>query len=131
MPMALPSVFGNDFAISSAFRPMRSDAGGDRPAYEAMCARKRGEAQVSGTVAVAETAAAGRRKVAISHDDDRAKPLPDDQLSATAPDSSGAVPSKVDGRSPESRKRTIMARYVFGDGLKPGERWKRRLLTPR
>ena len=25
----------------------------------------------------------------------------------------------------------IMGRYVFGDELKPGERWKRRLLTTR
>ena len=41
------------------------------------------------------------------------------------------LPSSVDDRSPRSRKRTIMARYVFGEELKPGERWKRRLLTTR
>ena len=41
------------------------------------------------------------------------------------------LPSRVDDRSPQSRKRTIMARYVFGEELKPGERWKRRLLTTR
>jgi hypothetical protein len=34
-------------------------------------------------------------------------------------------------RSPQGRKRTIMARYVFGDEFKPSERWKRRLLTVR
>jgi hypothetical protein len=33
--------------------------------------------------------------------------------------------------SANGRKRTIMARYVFGNEDKPGERWKRRLLRPR
>jgi hypothetical protein len=66
-------------------------------------------------------------KIAISRDDVRAKPLPDDQRSAIGTDSPVTLPSRVDGRSPESRKRTIVARYVFGDELKPGERWKRRL----
>src|SRR5271165_4551728 len=33
----------------------------------------------------------------------------------------------VDDVSRPKRKRTIMGRYVFGDELKPGERWKRRL----
>ena len=47
----------------SAVASRIQELGGVRPAYEAMRARKRGEAQVSGTVAVAvaETAAAGRR----------------------------------------------------------------------
>ena len=67
----------------------------------------------------------------ISRDDVRAKPLPDDQRSAIGTDSPVTLPSRVDGRSPESRKRTIMARYVFDDELKPGERWKRWLLTLR
>jgi hypothetical protein len=75
--------------------------------------------------------AKGGDEIAISRDDVRAKPLPDDQRSAIGTDSSATLPSRVDGRSPESRKRTIMARYVFGDELKPGERWKRRLLTSR
>jgi hypothetical protein len=70
-------------------------------------------------------------KIAISRGDVTAKPLTDDQRSATGTDSPATLPSKVDGRSTESRKRTIMARYVFGDELKPGERWKRRLLTSR
>jgi hypothetical protein len=72
-----------------------------------------------------------RDKLAISCDDDRAKPLPNDQRSAIGTDSPATLPSRVDDRSPQSRKRTIMARYVFGDELKPGERWKRRLLTTR
>ena len=33
--------------------------------------------------------------------------------------------------SASGRERTIMARYVFGDENKPGERWKRRLLRSR
>ena len=33
--------------------------------------------------------------------------------------------------SAKGRKRIIMARYVFGDEDKPGERWKRRLLRSR
>jgi hypothetical protein len=65
---------------------------------------------------------------------------------ANAPSDDGAgasarvaptAPSQVAGESgglalsAKGRRRTIMARSVFGDELKPGERWKRRLLTSR
>ncbi len=53
------------------------------------------------------------------------------QPSTTGTDSLAMRPSSVDERSPQARKRTIMGRYVFGDELKPGERWKRRLLITR
>ena len=72
-----------------------------------------------------------RDKLAIPRDDDRAKPLPSHQRSAIGTDSPVTLPSRADDRSPQGRRRTIMARYVFGDELKPGERWKRRLLTSR
>jgi hypothetical protein len=39
-----------------------------------------------------------------------------------------APPSPASEVAPTARKRTIMGRYVFGDELKPGERWKKRLL---
>jgi hypothetical protein len=58
--------------------------------------------------------------IAISRDDVSAKPLPSDQRSAIRTDSPATLPSRVDDRSPQGRKRTIMARYVFGDELKPG-----------
>ena len=70
-------------------------------------------------------------KIAITHDDVRAETFPDDQRSSTGMESSATLPSKVDGRSPGSRKRIILTRYVFGDEFKPGERWKRQLLTSR
>jgi hypothetical protein len=38
------------------------------------------------------------------------------------------LPSPTSEVAPTARKRTIMGRYVFGDELKPGERWKKRLL---
>ncbi len=72
-----------------------------------------------------------RDKLAISCDDDRAKRSPNDQRSIIGTDPLVTPASRVDGRSPQGRKRTIMARYVFGDELKPGERWKRRLVTTR
>jgi len=75
--------------------------------------------------------AKGGDEIAIARDDVRTKPLPRDQRSAIGTDSAPTLPSRVDDRSPQGRKRTIMARYVFGDELKPGERWKRRLLTTR
>jgi hypothetical protein len=90
------------------------------------------QSQVVGDSSGLELSAKARRrdKLAISCDDDRAKPLPpDDQRSAIGTDSLATLPSRVDDRSPQSRKRTIMARYVFGDALKPGERWKRLLTT--
>ncbi len=72
-----------------------------------------------------------RERLPTSPDDFRAKPLPDDQASAMGTDSPATLPSRRDAQSPEGRKRTIMARYVFGNELKPGERWKRRLLASR
>ena len=42
-----------------------------------------------------------------------------------------AAPSPVGEVSPNTRKRTIMGRYVHGDELKPGERWKRLLRKTR
>jgi len=64
--------------------------------------------------------------------------------SAQSVEGAGATPSDLahapsqvvgDARglalSAKGRKRTIMARYVFGAGDKPGERWKRRLLGSR
>ena len=81
---------------------------------------------------LAPSAKAKRRgKIPISRDDVRAKPLPNDQRSAIGTDSPATPSSVVDDRSPHGRKRTILTRYVFGDELKPGERWKRRLLTTR
>jgi hypothetical protein len=72
-----------------------------------------------------------RDKIAISRDDVGVSRLPREPRSAIGTDSPATLPSRVDDRSPQGRKRTIMARYVFGDELKPGERWKRRLLTSR
>ncbi len=54
-----------------------------------------------------------------------------DQQSITQTDSLGAPKTRVDDVSRQTRKRTIMGRYVFGDELKPGERWKRRLFKGR
>ena len=72
-----------------------------------------------------------RSMIAIPRDDLNAKPLPKGQRSAIGTDSPATPSSVVDDRSPQRRKRTIMARYVFGDELKPGERWKRQLLAMR
>jgi len=71
-----------------------------------------------------------RDKMPISVDDGRGTAL-NDQRSAIGTNSLATPPSSVDESSRQSRKRTSMGRYVFGDELKPGERWKRRLLTTR
>jgi hypothetical protein len=85
----------------------------------------------SGGLALSAKAKRRDRAAEISRDDVRAKPSLYDQRSAIGTDSPATLPSRADDRSPQGRKRTIMARYVFGDELKPGERWKRRLLTSR
>ncbi len=59
-----------------------------------------------------------------------ARPVPvsaKDQQHITQTDSLGAPKTRVDDAPRPNRKRTIMGRYVFGDELKLGERWKRRL----
>ncbi len=68
-----------------------------------------------------------RDKMPISLDDGRATPLLNDKR-CTIADSPAMRPSSADERPRKSRKRTIMGRHTFGDELKPGERWKRRLL---
>ena len=72
-----------------------------------------------------------QEKIPISRDHRRATPLLNSQRSTTGTNSPATPPSSVDERSPQSRKRTIMGRYVFDDELKPGARWKRRLLGMR
>jgi hypothetical protein len=69
--------------------------------------------------------------MATSCSEDSAKPLPDVQRSMIETEPQVTPASRADDRSPQGRKRTIMARYVFGDELKPGDRWKRRMLTTR
>ena len=60
----------------------------------------------------------------------------DEGAGATPKDPPRALSQVVDESrslplSAKGRKRTIMARYVFGDEEKPGARWKRRLLRSR
>jgi hypothetical protein len=68
------------------------------------------------------------------------RPSTNPQLTSSMQSDEGAgattrVPSQIveDGLtlSANGRKRTIMARYVFGNEDKPGARWKRRLLRSR
>ena len=60
-----------------------------------------------------------------------------DEGAGATPTDAPRAPSQVVGDSrsltpsAKGRKRTIMARYVFGDEDKPGARWKRRLLRSR
>jgi transposase len=72
-----------------------------------------------------------RDKMPTSFDDSRATLSLKDQRSRTGTDSLPTPLPSGDESSRQSRKRTIMGRYVFGDELKPGERWKRRLLIAR
>jgi hypothetical protein len=74
---------------------------------------------------------AKRDKMPTSFDDSKATPSLKDQRFRTGTDSLPTPLPSIDESSRQSRKRTIMGRYVFGDELKPGERWKRRLLRPR
>jgi hypothetical protein len=68
-----------------------------------------------------------RVQIPIALDARRATVAAKDQRSITQTDSLGALKTNIDDVSRPNRKRTIMGRYVFGDQLKPGERWKRRL----
>ena len=70
-------------------------------------------------------------KMPISHDEGRATPLLNDQRSAVGEGFLATPPSSLGEPSRRSRKRTILSRYVFDDELKPGERWKQRLLLTR
>jgi hypothetical protein len=67
-------------------------------------------------------------KKPITVDDSGATPSLEDQRNRTGTDCPPAPPPSVDESSRQTWRRMIMGRYVFGDGLKPGDRWKRRLL---
>ena len=72
--------------------------------------------------------AKGRRETQVSLDGS-ADPLVKDRQSDTKIDIvTTPVPIVVEPPR-QSRQRNIMARYVFGEELRPGERWKRRLIT--
>src|SRR5277367_2631941 len=72
--------------------------------------------------------AKGRRETQVSLDGS-ADPLVKDRQSDTKIDIvTTPVPTVVEPPR-HSRQRNIMARYVFGEELRPGERWKRRLIT--
>ena len=72
--------------------------------------------------------AKGRRETQVSLDGS-ADPLVKDRQSDTKIDIvTTPVPTVVEPPR-QSRQRNIMARYVFGEELGPGERWKRRLIT--
>src|SRR5271166_3368898 len=70
-----------------------------------------------------------RVQIPLALDDILATVSAKDQRSTSRTDSLKALPTGVDdvSRPNRKRRRTIMGRYVFGDELKPGERWKRRL----
>ncbi len=68
-----------------------------------------------------------RVPIPIAFDARRAAVSAKDERSITRTDSLGTLKTRVEDVSRPNRKRTIMERYVFGDELKPGERWKRRL----
>ena len=63
----------------------------------------------------------------IAPDASRADASAKDQLFIPRTEPLVALPTSVEDASPPNRKRTILGRYVFGDELKPGERWRQRL----
>jgi hypothetical protein len=81
-----------------------------------------------------ENAPLAERSPTKSH---RTSSVQSDEGAGASPRDPTRAPSQVvvDSRetalSAKGRKRTIMARFVFGDEFRPGERWKRRLLTSR
>ena len=68
-----------------------------------------------------------RVRMPIAPDASRADASAKDQLFIIRTEPLGALPASVDDAAPPNRKRTILGRYVFGDELKLGERWKQRL----
>ncbi len=71
--------------------------------------------------------AKARVQAPIAFDAGEANVSAKDQRLIARTESLGALPTSVDDDARPNRKRTIMGRYVIGDELKPGERWKRRL----
>jgi len=48
-------------------------------------------------------------------------------LAVAAPPPVAELPAETVGQDRSARHRRILARYVFGDASKPGQRWKRRM----
>ena len=71
--------------------------------------------------------AKARVRMPIAPDASRADTSGKDQLFIPRTEPLVALPTSVEDASSPNRKRTILGRYVFGDELKPGERWKQRL----
>ncbi len=70
--------------------------------------------------------AKARVRMPIAPDASWADASAKDQLFIPRTEPLVALPTSVEDASPPNRKRTILGRYVFGDELKPGERWRQR-----
>jgi large exoprotein involved in heme utilization and adhesion len=75
---------------------------------------------------IAERSSTKSRQACSVQSDGRAGATPKDPTRGP-----GQGDSRGLALSGKGRKRTILARYVFGDENKPGQHWKRRLLTLR
>ena len=71
--------------------------------------------------------AKARVRMPIAPDASRADASAKEQLFIPRTEPLVALPRSVEDASFPNRKRTILGRYVFGDELKPGEKWKQRL----
>ncbi len=83
-----------------------------------------------GQIAAKSTATRKPRRrddLSTTHMSLRITTLPIDAEPLPAPDAQPSRPSDLEDDAPRERRRSIMARYVFGTELKPGERWKSRL----
>jgi hypothetical protein len=68
-----------------------------------------------------------RRTASISSEPNQVVSFAEGQVSTAEPNAKANSPSDVQEAPKPVRKRLIMGRYVFGDELKPGERWKHSL----
>jgi hypothetical protein len=81
---------------------------------------------VTSTASVKLPRRAGRGKKEKKDMTSEAAPLPFDAETAVPEGPPSDPPNQDDGAS-RRRHRSIMARYVFGTQLKPGERWRQRM----
>jgi hypothetical protein len=73
------------------------------------------------------TKESARKTASISSEQNQVVSLAEGQLSTAEPNAKANSLSNVQEARKPVRKRRIMGRYVLGDELKPGERWKRSL----
>ncbi len=130
----LPSLVPDESYVVRSETPHQSAAESDPPSRAPKRRDQASKSPRNSSFSSAENAPLAERLSTKSH---RTSGAESDEGAGVSPEDRTRAPGPIVGDASslvltaKGRKRTIMARYVFANEDKPGERWKRRVLRSR